>query len=1203
MSGKRRKTEWMFWCASCKLVKPRLRSLGAKNAFAHEHSLSCPGKPPVAAPLVDPEPQTPPKTPQSTSNAFVEKGMETPATEGKRVLFELVDNSNALSSVHAELTRLKAIIAENERFRRQVTQAMADIHAIHDGCDKVRNLHETLRTKRGSATASRPDVAIAPVLEYFRGLNAEKQDAVLTELLSDLASTSSLAMRLNQHLEARAKFDTLCAGSISHHILVDGNLFDNLTTGICQNQHRITEKWLLEFVRMNDLSRLLSMKAGANAMKGFRYSPLVKSFCGSLRFNCTEATYKFAIAHPGNDPDSTEKVNLLGLSNYAALRDVRMALKDSKPGFIDETRLTEVRAELSQLYPGSDHLFCGMMCDMTDLQKRERSKGVFSGEGESIHGGLSSDGIDRPDRLQWATTIHELCGVPADKSPTINTQIQIIALIQCLEEINSKARAEADKQQKLLVEEEQKIVEAARKALIHTTDPLPENISYRDLMSLIMSDQRPDLSKFRATTYSMARVQSRLSKVDSIQTQGSSYVSHLQHVVRQVMPIAHTQISVATLRKRLREINEKSGKIALFDIDLCLSRWDQEKRRQSAGGSPFDATLFKDLPEWWERCYDTIFRVDADQVGVVMIRDLKRMLPPIPVARVYAPKLGFGNAQHQALLDMVADKLAEHGIHRCVEITDGALNGTRNERKDGVPTNIFRLYHQQRDIAKTYDKEQCIEVIRKEIARHTRIEITAAELDEIAPASGLCWEEVGARKPILGRDRTNTCTKLTQALVRKTVFTVKEWEDLGVRDLQICDFVKAGGRFFQPSFPPLPPSDHLTILKSFESKNAANPDFMEVAVVVRRALATRASDVGLRKKTNLTHLRTECAVCTVPGYKIHLKARGVAFDERTPADLADTTISIPEVDPVTQTQILKSCCHTHIFKSLRMAIAHGSNHAVGSLSHSLHQRFKAIAQEKGSPISPCMVDGIYPMSVPVAMSVLSPDVAECLRGRAAKSQGEEAVKLGEAADFADMCNTYWRACDETGIIPAQRIAMLKEVKRYFLRDLNSFFDLPAYVNGIVKGTWVQLMLSIEVQMQLLDPTFLQKCNVSWVHHRLGSQDDVERLFAAMTKHRTLELFESKFGWAVLETCKLFNEDRGFHKSVSTRKSRILDRDDDSLNPHIQCDRNKRSLKLKRALCDPANRGDMGQKRNKCRDAAFQSESSMMSKHDRAILRP
>ena len=106
----------------------------------------------------------------------------------------------------------------------------------------------------------------------------------------------------------------------------------------------------------------------------------------------------------------------------------------------------------------------------------------------------------------------------------------------------------------------------------------------------------------------------------------------------------------------------------------------------------------------------------------------------------------------------------------------------------------------------------------------------------------------------------------------------------------------------------------------------------------------------------------------------------------------------------------------------------------------------------------------------------------------------------------------------------------------------------------------------------------------------------------MTKHRTLELFESKFGWAVLETCKLFNEDRGFHKSVSTRKSRILDHDDDSMNPHIPSDSKKRSLTLKRNLCDPANRGNMGQTRNECRVKFAKSESQMMSKADQAILR-
>jgi len=240
------------------------------------------------------------------------------------------------------------------------------------------------------------------------------------------------------------------------------------------------------------------------------------------------------------------------------------------------------------------------------------------------------------------------------------------------------------------------------------------------------------------------------------------------------------------------------------------------------------------------------------------------------------------------------------------------------------------------------------------------------------------------------------------------------------------------------------------------------------------------------------------------------------------------------------------------------------------------------------------------MSVPVAASVLSSDVAESLRQRSAREQGDERIKFSEAAEFIDMCRKYWRACDETGIDVAERISILKDVKRYFLRDVDNFFMLPQYVNGIVKGTWIQVILSIELQLHLLDPATLKSWNVNWAHPRLGSQDDVERLFGTMTKHRTMELFESRIGWAVLETTKLFNKERGFYKPVSTRKSRILDRDDDSMNPHAPSLHKKRLSGLKRTICDPERRGDPGRKKNRCREMYAKPESQVMMAHDKAM---
>jgi len=63
------------------------------------------------------------------------------------------------------------------------------------------------------------------------------------------------------------------------------------------------------------------------------------------------------------------------------------------------------------------------------------------------------------------------------------------------------------------------------------------------------------------------------------------------------------------------------------------------------------------------------------------------------------------------------------------------------------------------------------------------------------------------------------------------------------------------------------------------------------------------------------------------------------------------------------------------------------------------------------------------------------------------------------------------------------------------------------------------------------------------------------------------------------------------KPVSTRKSRILDRDDDSMNPHAPSLHKKRLSGLKRTICDPERRGDPGRKKNCWRSCHSSGPSS------------
>jgi len=350
---KEKRRQWNFKCKKCGHNRHSMTSKKAVNSYAEEHSVSCPGErnkisvTPEMPMSPAPAPQTPP--PNSTPSSAVE--MRTPRTvlkwkaDSDCVCQELAQQVKFLKD---QVERQRVLIAEHERFRRNVTTDVAQIYQIHGLCEKVCALHHTLQGKRGHRKGEQPCVALAPVKEYFHGHGSEKQDAILRELLGDLVTTCPLARLLDRHLEARNKCAQL-SKTLSQHVIVDGNLFDNLGTAILEHPNRITDKWLLEFVRTCDLSRLLSMDGGPNAMKGFRYSPLIKSFSATLRYHCNESTYNFAIAHPGNDPDTAGYVNLLGPCDAGVQRHVRLALQESSPGFIDDKRISEIKDEYPEI--------------------------------------------------------------------------------------------------------------------------------------------------------------------------------------------------------------------------------------------------------------------------------------------------------------------------------------------------------------------------------------------------------------------------------------------------------------------------------------------------------------------------------------------------------------------------------------------------------------------------------------------------------------------------------------------------------------------------------------------------------------------------------------------------------------------------------------------------------------------------------------
>jgi hypothetical protein len=63
-------------------------------------------------------------------------------------------------------------------------------------------------------------------------------------------------------------------------------------------------------------------------------------------------------------------------------------------------------------------------------------------------------------------------------------------------------------------------------------------------------------------------------------------------------------------------------------------------------------------------------------------------------------------------------------------------------------------------------------------------------------ALGLKWKKVGSLKPRKGREISNEA--LAAKVQQQLEFTEQEWVLLGIKDLRMDDFVKAGGFYFRP---------------------------------------------------------------------------------------------------------------------------------------------------------------------------------------------------------------------------------------------------------------------------------------------------------------------------------------------------------------------------------------------------------------------
>lgn len=187
--------------------------------------------------------------------------------------------------------------------------------------------------------------------------------------------------------------------------------------------------------------------------------------------------------------------------------------------------------------------------------------------------------------------------------------------------------------------------------------------------------------------------------------------------------------------------------------------------------------------------------------------DIMRMLE--------AQKLGWQGMQSEQVRTRQAKRQAEAkrqlrmgikdhdvipGVCVCVEGGPGTVETVWRAATRGTPVvvikNSGRAADLLADVTDLFDPD-----VERKTKRMEMLEKVYMLLDR---ASGLQWESAGAKTPEHGREVSNQ--RLARALMSQAEyrasgfeFTQQEWEEFGIRDLRIFDYVRVGSRCFVPA--------------------------------------------------------------------------------------------------------------------------------------------------------------------------------------------------------------------------------------------------------------------------------------------------------------------------------------------------------------------------------------------------------------------
>jgi len=813
-----------------------------------------------------------------------------------------------------------------------------------------------------------------------------------------------------------------------------------------------------------------------------------------------------------------------------------------------------------------------------------------------------------------------------------------------LDEIMSKALSASQQHVNLLKLHKQKQLSAARKELGQGPQGLPPTCTWDEALKRAQQGDKR-LAVHIHVSSGMACQQAHILRIQNVVDEGTCYIAVLQEWMRDEMTVSGDKTCSQQVRSAMQHLSRNAGKMPCFDVHKASARWDEEALKQRIPGqnSQVDTSTFKDLPAWFARCYVQCIRVEGKQACVVMVQDLKKLLPATPVAHVYLPKLGWGAADEHQILETVAEHLYEKGITTLVEITDGAFNTTRNQHNER-PMHVMHKYKMVEERVAAWTRHVCVSHIQNVVRTLVGIHVQPIEIEEVAQGplpDVICisaptarqmnqfeaqWEGNQdmmriakiARRILHTRDALQRGYAVHAAYLHSGMAAPEFSKQLYCRVKEVRDrdkshvlhgighktFEKVGNVLHHSMQQPNTIRSVQDIEQVLTSTCMCGSALGPAKAKALASLITLAEPPppDLRNKTApLDTLRREAAACCIPEFNSDLKNKGIVYDEVLPVDKADILFTTPKWCPKRKSFILTNQCTTHVFKGLRMAVAHGKNQTdtqASLMNECLHE----MADKSPATISHQEVDGAYEQSIPVALRVLNPRVSQLLRKHADADDTppQRQIDYKQVAEYIEITHTFWRACDETGIEPRDRRRMLRDVKRYFLGGIDDWWQVPAYVRGVYRGSWVQLLMSVDNMITAMDPVFLRTIGLSYIHVRVFNQDGVECFFSLMIKRRTVDTFEGHVAWTVYEMSKLHDPNLGYFKSVSKRKSRISDTTDKTLNPHLNDDdagrhttkRTAGGKEIRRPVGDPNRRRDMGQVRNACRERYARPERDL-----------